>query len=69
MKRNPQRLRVGRGRGDRGGAAAEVDHRQARRLPEARLAEPALIDDLVVFARDALPLLEWGWSAVVDTRE
>jgi len=33
-----------------------------------RVAAPALIGDLQVFAKDALPLLEWGWSAVVDAR-
>jgi len=33
-----------------------------------RLATPALVADVTAFARDALPLLEWGWSAVVDER-
>jgi uncharacterized protein (TIGR02453 family) len=33
-----------------------------------RLAKAALIDDLVAFGREALPLLEWGWSAIVDER-
>jgi uncharacterized protein (TIGR02453 family) len=39
-----------------------------RPIPDARLADRALIADLVGFARDALPLLEWGWSAAVDSR-
>ena len=37
-----------------------------RPIPEKRLATPALIEDLVAFAKAALPLLEWGWSAVVE---
>lgn len=40
----------------------------SRPIPDARLAAPALADDLQAFARDAAPLLEWGWSAVVDAR-
>jgi len=39
-----------------------------RPIAEARLAKPALIDELVAFAKDALPLLEWGWGAVVEER-
>jgi uncharacterized protein (TIGR02453 family) len=39
-----------------------------RPIADARLADPALVADVVGFARDALPLLEWGWSAVVDSR-
>ncbi len=39
-----------------------------RPLAADRLASAALVDDLVIFAKDALPLLEWGWSAVVDER-
>jgi len=39
-----------------------------RPIAEARLAKSALIDDLVAFAEDALPLLEWGWAAVVEER-
>ena len=38
---------------------SRADRRRAARTP-------ALVDDIVAFARDALPLLEWGWSAVVD---
>ena len=39
-----------------------------RPIPEARLATPKLIPDLVAFAKDAAPLLEWGWNAVVEER-
>jgi uncharacterized protein (TIGR02453 family) len=39
-----------------------------RPIAEGKLREPGLVGELVAFARDALPLLEWGWSAVVDTR-
>jgi uncharacterized protein (TIGR02453 family) len=37
-------------------------------IAAGRLGNPALIGDLVAFARQALPLLEWGWSAVVEER-
>jgi uncharacterized protein (TIGR02453 family) len=40
----------------------------SRPISEIRLAAPALVDDLAAFARDATPLLEWGWGAVVDAR-
>jgi len=39
-----------------------------RPIAEAQLARPQLIPDLVAFAKDALPLLEWGWNAVVEER-
>jgi uncharacterized protein (TIGR02453 family) len=39
-----------------------------RPLAQARIATPALVDDLVGFARDALPLLAWGWDAIADAR-
>jgi uncharacterized protein (TIGR02453 family) len=39
-----------------------------RPVPETAIASPALADDFCVFARDALPLLQWGWDAIVDTR-
>jgi uncharacterized protein (TIGR02453 family) len=39
-----------------------------RPVPEARIAQARLIDDLVDFARAALPLLAWGWDAIADTR-
>jgi len=40
----------------------------SRDIPNARLASPKLVDDVVAFAGDAMPLLKWGWSAVVDAR-
>jgi uncharacterized protein (TIGR02453 family) len=40
----------------------------SRDIADARLAEPALVGDLAAFARDALPLLEWGWAALADAR-
>ena len=39
-----------------------------RPVPEAAIASPALADDICAFAADALPLLKWGWEAIVDTR-
>ena len=39
-----------------------------RPIPAARLAKPELVGELVAFAKEAMPLLEWGWSAVVDKR-
>ena len=39
-----------------------------RPLPESRLARPELIGDLVAFAKDATPLLAWGWDALTDAR-
>ena len=29
---------------------------------------PGLADDFCAFARDALPLLRWGWDALADSR-
>ncbi|MGD0763622.1 MAG: TIGR02453 family protein [Roseiarcus sp.] len=40
----------------------------SRGIADSRLLAPGLVDDLQAFARDAMPLLEWGWSAVVDAR-
>jgi uncharacterized protein (TIGR02453 family) len=37
-------------------------------IAAARLRGPGLIDDLVGFGKQALPLLEWGWDAIVDER-
>ncbi len=39
-----------------------------RPVPEAAIGSPALADDFCGFAREALPLLKWGWDAIVDTR-
>ena len=40
----------------------------SRPIADLRLTQPKLVDDVLAFAKDALPLLEWGWSAVVDQR-
>ena len=32
------------------------------------IASPALAEDFCAFARDALPLLKWGWDALADQR-
>ena len=39
-----------------------------RPIDPARLSSPDLVKDLRVFARDAAPLLEWGWAALIDER-
>ncbi len=39
-----------------------------RPAAEALIASPALAEDFCVFASDALPLLKWGWDAIVDSR-
>ena len=39
-----------------------------RDVSEADIREPALVDAFCGFAKDALPLLEWGWDALVDSR-
>ena len=39
-----------------------------RPAPETMVASPALADDFCAFARDALPLLQWGWDALGDVR-
>jgi uncharacterized protein (TIGR02453 family) len=39
-----------------------------RPVTEAQIATVALTEDFVTFARDALPLLKWGWEALSDTR-
>ena len=39
-----------------------------RPVPETAIASPALADDFCAFARDALPLLRWGWDALADSR-
>lgn len=36
----------------------------SRELPQAALGGPALVDDIVGFARAGLPLLTFGWSAL-----
>jgi uncharacterized protein (DUF2461 family) len=39
-----------------------------RPVSEAAIGSPALADDFCAFARDASPLLKWGWDAVADAR-
>jgi hypothetical protein len=39
-----------------------------RPVAEAAIASPALADDFCAFTADALPLLKWGWDALVDER-
>ena len=40
----------------------------ARDVAAAETREPALVDAFCAFASDALPLLEWGWDALADSR-
>ena len=35
-----------------------------RTLPDNLIGSPKLVDDLLAFARDAKPLLNWGWDAL-----
>jgi uncharacterized protein (TIGR02453 family) len=39
-----------------------------RPVAEAAIGSPLLVDDFCAFAADALPLLKWGWDAIVDSR-
>ena len=39
-----------------------------RPVTEAETREPALVKSFCAFARDALPLLEWGWDALTNSR-
>jgi uncharacterized protein (TIGR02453 family) len=39
-----------------------------RPVASAALKSPALAGDFCAFARDALPLLAWGWDALADSR-
>ena len=39
-----------------------------RPVAAAEIRTPALIDGFCAFAGDALPLLEWGWDALSDSR-
>ena len=50
-------------------AAARRRHFVSMRpVSETDILEPSLADSLCAFARDALPLLEWGWDALTDSR-
>ncbi len=40
----------------------------SRPIRAARLKSPALVEDLLAFAKDARPLLQWGWPALIDER-
>jgi uncharacterized protein (TIGR02453 family) len=49
-------------------AVMRKSHVGATPIDPPRLASPDLVDDLLAFARRALPLLEWGWAAIADKR-
>lgn len=36
----------------------------SRPVPADGIVAPAFAEEIVIFARDALPLLDWGWAAV-----
>jgi uncharacterized protein (TIGR02453 family) len=39
-----------------------------RPVPAKAIRSAALVEDFAAFARDASPLLEWGWDALADSR-
>ena len=39
-----------------------------RPVAEAAIKSPALAGDFCAFAKDSLPLLQWGWDALADSR-
>ena len=39
-----------------------------RPVSAAAIRKPALVDSFCSFASDSLPLLQWGWNAIVDVR-
>jgi uncharacterized protein (TIGR02453 family) len=39
-----------------------------RPVTEPAIHKPALLDDFCAFATESLPLLEWGWNALADSR-
>ncbi len=50
-------------------AAARQRHFICERpAAEADIHEPALVEAFCAFAKHALPLLEWGWDALADSR-
>jgi uncharacterized protein (TIGR02453 family) len=49
-------------------ALMRKSHIGAKPIAAARLASPDLVEDLVRFAKQTLPLLEWGWAAIIDAR-
>ena len=51
-------------------AAVRKRHFVCRRpFADARLGEADLVGDMVAFARDARPLLDWGWDGLTRDRE
>jgi uncharacterized protein (TIGR02453 family) len=40
----------------------------SRPIAAARIASPKLVEELAAFGKQALPLLKWGWDAIVDER-
>ena len=47
------------------GAVIRMKNLVVRRpVPDARLSSPALVEDIVAFAKDAEPLLRFGWDAL-----
>ena len=40
----------------------------SRPIRATRLKSLALVDDLLAFGKDSLPLLQWGWAALVEER-
>ena len=49
-------------------AVMRKSHVGSKAIDPAKLASPDLLDDLVAFASQALPLLRWGWTAIADER-
>lgn len=49
-------------------AILRKSHVGSKPIDSAKLGSPALVDDLAAFGKQALPLLQWGWSAIVDER-
>jgi uncharacterized protein (TIGR02453 family) len=49
-------------------AILRKSHVCSQPIERARIASPDLVGDLLAFGKKALPLLQWGWSAIADTR-
>lgn len=49
-------------------AVMRKSHVCSKPIARTKITSPDLVDDLVAFARQALPLLQWGWSAIADVR-
>jgi uncharacterized protein (TIGR02453 family) len=39
-----------------------------RPVSDAQIRKPALVNDFCTFASDSLPLLQWGWDALTNSR-